>query len=180
MPASGIGSNPSSSKLSTPGKLRVRLPPISATALDSVRQGTVSSCRHARAMAKSRSGSMARLIPRFSGSVEPETLNDINELIQARIGGGISRRQVVKRATPIGICAPVVGVRLHATSDMAFGQPSMGRDRTIARMQVEGTKEVTGPTAPAGTPVEGGILVASSISEPDTLNPWVTALVTAS
>jgi peptide/nickel transport system substrate-binding protein len=123
---------------------------------------------------------MVRLVPRLSGSVEPESLNDINELIQARIDGGISRRQLIKRASQIGIAAPVVGVMLHATSDMAFGQPSMGRDRTIARMQVEGTKEVTGPTAPAGTPIEGGTLVASSISEPDTLNPWVTALVTAS
>jgi len=123
---------------------------------------------------------MVRLIPRLSGSVDPESLNDINEIIQARIDGGISRRQLIHRAAQIGIAAPVVGVMLHATSDMAFGQYSGGRDRTIVRMQVEGTKEVTGPTQPAGTPKEGGVLVASSIDEPDTLNPWVTALVTTS
>ena len=123
---------------------------------------------------------MVRLTPRFSGPVEPESLNDINEIIQARIDGGISRRQLIKRAAQIGISAPVVGVMLHATSDMAFGQPSSGRDRTLARMQTEGTKEVTGPTAPAGTPVQGGVLVASTIEEPDTLNPWTTALVTGS
>ena len=52
--------------------------------------------------------------------IDPESLNDINELIQARIDGGISRRQLVKRAAQIGIAAPVVGVMLHATSDMAY------------------------------------------------------------
>ena len=38
---------------------------------------------------------MVRLIPRFSGPIEPESLNDINEIIQARIDGGISRRQLI-------------------------------------------------------------------------------------
>ncbi|HEX3304188.1 MAG TPA: ABC transporter substrate-binding protein, partial [Thermomicrobiales bacterium] len=123
---------------------------------------------------------MVRLIPEFRGAIDPKSLNDINELIQARIDGGISRRQLVKRAAQIGIAAPVVGVMLHATSDMAYGQPSHGRDRTIARMQGAATKEVTGPTQPAGTPQEGGTLVTTSIDEPDTLNPWVTALVTTS
>jgi peptide/nickel transport system substrate-binding protein len=123
---------------------------------------------------------MVRLIPEFRGAIDPESLDDINDLIQARIDGGISRRQLVKRAAQIGIAAPVVGVMLHATSDMAYGQPSLGRDRTIARMQDATIKEVTGPTKPAGTPKEGGTLVASSISEPDTLNPWVTQLVTTS
>jgi peptide/nickel transport system substrate-binding protein len=120
---------------------------------------------------------MVRLIPRLSGPVEPESLNDINEIIQARIDGGITRRQLVKRAAQIGISAPVVGIMLHATSDMAFGQPSGGRDRTLARMQDAATRQVTGPTAPAGTKVEGGVLVATSLSEPDTLNPWTTQLV---
>jgi peptide/nickel transport system substrate-binding protein len=72
----------------------------------------------------------------------------------------------------------VVGVMLHATSDMAFGQPSTGRDRTLALLQDAAPKQVNGPTAPAGTPVEGGILVASTIEEPDTLNIWTTQLVT--
>src|SRR5215207_6994335 len=120
---------------------------------------------------------MVRLIPRFSGAVDPESLNDVNELIQARIDGGISRRQLIKRASQIGIAAPVVGVMLHATSDMAFGQPSTARDQVIAHLQDIETKEVTGPTAPSGTPVEGGLLVASTIEEPDTLNPWTTQLV---
>ncbi len=123
---------------------------------------------------------MVRLTPQPSGPIAPESLNDINELIQARIDGGISRRQLMKRAAQIGISAPVVGVMLHATSDMVAGQPSTGRERALLRLQDAATKEVTGPTAPAGTPVEGGVLVTSSISEPDTLNPWVTALVTSS
>jgi peptide/nickel transport system substrate-binding protein len=121
---------------------------------------------------------VVRLIPQFRGAIDPESLNDINEVIQARIDGGISRRQLIKRATQLGIAAPVVGVMLHATSDMAFGQPSSGRDRTITLMQDTGTKEVTGPTQPAGTPKEGGVLVASTIEEPDTLNVWTTMLVT--
>ena len=121
---------------------------------------------------------MVRLIPRLSGPIEPESLNDINQIIQARIDGGITRRQLIQRAAQIGIAAPVVGIMLHATSDMAFGQPSGGRDLTLARLQDAATKEVTGPTAPAGTKVEGGVLVASTIEEPDTLNPWTTQLVT--
>jgi peptide/nickel transport system substrate-binding protein len=121
---------------------------------------------------------MVRLIPRLSGPVDPESLNDINEIIQARIDGGITRRQLIKRAAQLGISAPVVGIMMHATSDMAFGQPSGGRDRTLARLQDAATKQVTGPTAPAGTPVQGGVLVASTIEEPDTLNPWTTQLVT--
>ncbi len=121
---------------------------------------------------------MVRLIPQQSGPVEPESLGNVNELIQARIDGGISRRQLLTRAAQLGIAAPVVGIMLHATSDMAFGQPSQGRNKTLLLNQDATTKEVTGPTAPAGTPVEGGTLITSTIEEPDTLNPWTTQLVT--
>lgn len=121
---------------------------------------------------------MVRLTPQQSGPINPESLNDINDIIQARIDGAISRRQLIKRASQVGIAAPVVGVMLHATSDMAFGQPSQGRNKSLLRMQDAATKEVTGPTAPAGTPVEGGTLVSSTIETPDTLNVWTTQLVT--
>lgn len=123
---------------------------------------------------------MVRLIAQPSGPVRPESLESVNDLIQARIDGGISRRQLIRRAAQLGMAAPVIGVMLHATSDMAFGAPSQGRDRTLARLQDATTKEVTGPTAPAGTPIEGGTIVASTIEEPDTLNPWTTQLVTGS
>jgi peptide/nickel transport system substrate-binding protein len=123
---------------------------------------------------------MVRLIPRFKGPVDPESLGDVNELIQARIDGGISRRQLIHRAAQIGIAAPVVGIMLHATSDMARGANSLGRERSLARFQDAATVPVTGPTAPTGTPKEGGTLIASTLEEPDTLNPWATQLVTGS
>lgn len=121
---------------------------------------------------------MVRLIPQFRGPIDPESLDHVDDLVQARIDGGISRRQLIQRAAQIGIAAPVVGVMLHATSDMAAGAPSQGRDKAIARMQDAATKEVTGPTAPAGNQVAGGTLISSTIEEPDTINPWTTQLVT--
>ena len=123
---------------------------------------------------------MVRLIPNFRGKIDPESLGDINDIIQARIDGGISRRQLMHRAAQIGIAAPVVGIMLHATSDMARGADSLGRERTLARFDDATTLPVTGPSAPTGTPKQGGTLVASTIEEPDTLNPWSTQLVTGS
>ncbi|HQY29974.1 MAG TPA: ABC transporter substrate-binding protein, partial [Thermomicrobiales bacterium] len=123
---------------------------------------------------------MVRLIPDFHGPVDPGALEGINEIIQARIDGGITRRQLIRRATQIGIAAPVVGVMLHATSDMAFGAPSNARDMVTASLQDATTIPVTGPTAPTGTPIEGGTVVASTTDEPDSLNPWITQLVSGS
>ncbi len=62
--------------------------------------------------------------PMWDDGVQPQT---INELIQARIDGRLSRRDLVRRAAQIGIAAPVIGVMLHATSDYAFGAPNPGR-----------------------------------------------------
>jgi peptide/nickel transport system substrate-binding protein len=114
---------------------------------------------------------------RFSAGFEPRT---VNELIQLRIDGRISRRAVIRRAAAIGIAAPVVGVILHATSDMACGRPSGGRERAV-RALVQGPQAVpvTGPTEPAGTPREGGTLVAATFAEPDTLHPWLAQVATA-
>ena len=52
-------------------------------------------------------------------------LDSVNGLIQARIDGVISRRALLRRAAAIAIAAPVVSVMLHATSDMAYGAPSL-------------------------------------------------------
>jgi peptide/nickel transport system substrate-binding protein len=107
-------------------------------------------------------------------------LDSVNGLIQARIDGVISRRQLMRRAAALAIAAPVVNVMLHATSDMAFGAPSQGREKALARLHAQGAETVTAdsPTAPEGTPQEGGVLTIGTNEEPDTLNPYLTQLVT--
>jgi peptide/nickel transport system substrate-binding protein len=120
---------------------------------------------------------MIRLVPRGDGDrVEESEMNSVNGLIQARINGQISRRELMRRAAKLGIAAPVVGVMLHATSDYAFGAPSGGRSRSLALLQE--TIPADAPTAPQGTPQEGGTITTGTTEEPDTLHPWTTQLVT--
>jgi len=109
--------------------------------------------------------------------VDPESLDDMNGLIQARIDRRISRRDLMRRAAQIGIAAPVVGVMLHATSDFAYGAPARSRNAAIGRFADAQPLSVTGPTAPAGTPQQGGTLVCGTNEDIDTLHPWLTALV---
>ena len=129
---------------------------------------------------------MVRFIPQLRDPIDPRdetslaSLTSLDAIVQARIDGAITRRQLIRRAGQIGIAAPVVGIMLHMTSDMAAGAPSGGRDATLRRMRGQDLVPVTGPTAPAGTKIEGGTLIASTIEEPDTLHPWITQLVTAS
>src|SRR5215212_6488142 len=105
-------------------------------------------------------------------------LNSVNGLIQARIDGVISRRQLIRRAASLAIAAPVVGVMLHATSDLAFGAPSLGRTSALRRLaQESGTVPADAPTAPEGEPKAGGTVAVGTTEEPDTLNPYLTQLV---
>jgi peptide/nickel transport system substrate-binding protein len=122
---------------------------------------------------------MVDLIPRPDryGERGPD-LESVNGLIQARIDGAISRRELVRRALAIGIAAPVVGVMLHATSDMAFGAPSPGRSQTLRLLQNGSTVPADAPTAPEGEAQTGGTLTAGTFQEPDTMHPYVTQLVT--
>ena len=125
---------------------------------------------------------MVDLIPRPDryGAQGPD-LESVNGLIQARIDGVISRRNLIRRAAAIGIAAPVVSVMLHATSDMAFGAPSPGRPNTVRRLaQDGGTVPADAPTAPEGEPQTGGTLTVGTNSDPDTLHPYVTQLLTSS
>jgi len=120
---------------------------------------------------------MIKLGPRGDGDrVDESEMQSVNGLIQARINGQISRRELMRRAAQLGIAAPVVGVMLHATSDFAFGAPSGGRSRSLALMQE--TIPADAPTAPQGTPQEGGTLTTGTTEEPDTLHPYLTQLVT--
>jgi peptide/nickel transport system substrate-binding protein len=106
-------------------------------------------------------------------------LESVNGLIQARIDGAISRRELIRRAAALAIAAPVVGVMLHATSDMAYGAPSPGRANALRRLaQDRQTVPAEAPTAPEGEPQTGGTLTVGTNSEPDTLHPYVTQLVT--
>ena len=108
-------------------------------------------------------------------------LDSVNGLIQARIDGVISRRQLIRRAAALAIAAPVVGVMLHATSDMAFGAPSPGRANALRRSAQAGeTVPADAPTAPEGEPKAGGTRDSRHrTEEPDTLHPYITQLVDA-
>jgi len=121
---------------------------------------------------------MVELIPRPDRYPDFES---INGLIQARIDGVISRRELIRRAAALAIAAPVVGVMLHATSDMAYGSPSSGRASTLQRLAQEGgAVPADAPTAPEGEAKAGGTVTVGSNEEPDTLHPYITQLVTSS
>ena len=118
---------------------------------------------------------MIRLTPRPGTPIDPGTLSTIDSLVQARIDGRLTRRALISRASQLGFAAPVIGVMLHATSDMVNGAPSPGRENLIASFQ-DGPIVVEGPTAPEGTQVTGGSLVVGTTDEPDTLHPALTQL----
>ncbi|MCC6945903.1 MAG: ABC transporter substrate-binding protein [Thermomicrobiales bacterium] len=118
---------------------------------------------------------MIRLTPIPGKPIDPSSLGSVDDLVQARIDGRLSRRDLIRRAAQLGFAAPVIGVMLHATSDMVNGAPSPGRNRAIARMQ-DVPIMVEGPTAPEGTQVAGGALVVGTTDEPDTLHPALTQL----
>jgi peptide/nickel transport system substrate-binding protein len=119
---------------------------------------------------------MVRLIPQPGKPIDANELGTVNDLIQARIDGRISRRALMRRAAALGISSAVIGVMLHATSDMAFGAPSGGRAVKMARLQDGEPVPVEGPTAPEGTPIEGGTIITGGVDEPDTLHPYLTQL----
>ncbi len=99
--------------------------------------------------------------------IEPD---GINGLIQARIDGKLSRRELIKRATKLGFSTAVIGIMLHATSDRAFGAP---RPSSMHVSTYQGSvTPATQPTAPPGSAVSGGTLVIGATDEPTTLNPW--------
>ena len=112
--------------------------------------------------------------PIWADGVEPR---DLNGLIQARIDRRLSRRELVRRAAAMGIAAPVVGVMLAATSDVVGAGPAGSQTGRLALRQE--TVPATQPTAPAGTPQEGGTLTVATTEEPDTLHPWLTVLVSS-
>ena len=111
---------------------------------------------------------------------EEPALDSLNALVQARIDGRLGRRELLRRAATLGLAAPVVAIMLHATSDLAYGKPAAGRVRAAAVRQSGATVPADAPTKPAGTPREGGTITIGTNEEPDTLNPYLTQLVTGS
>src|SRR5215207_820379 len=53
--------------------------------------------------------------------VDPSGTGQINALIEARESRRINRRELVRRASALGLGTALTGVLLHATSDAAFG-----------------------------------------------------------
>ncbi|MCC6314620.1 MAG: ABC transporter substrate-binding protein [Thermomicrobiales bacterium] len=107
---------------------------------------------------------------RFAAGAAPEP-RTLDELVQARIDGRLSRRGLLRRAVALGFAAPVIGVMLHAAGDVAAAAPARQDKQPIP---------VTGPTKPAGEAQTGGTVTVGSNSEPDTLHPYITQLVAAS
>lgn len=104
--------------------------------------------------------------------------SSVNELVQARRAGKLSRREMLKLAGKLGVSSAVMSVMLHSTSDMAFGAP-VNRGNSLARRYQDGQPvAITAPTAPEGTPQQGGQIIIGTTEEPDTLHPYLTMLVT--
>jgi peptide/nickel transport system substrate-binding protein len=108
-----------------------------------------------------------------------DSLRTANDLVAARLRGRLTRRGLIRRATELGLGVPVVGVLLHATGDMAFGAPVPRRaDRVRAAEAERRTVVAAKRTAPRGKVGRGGALIAGTIGEIDTLNPYLANLYT--
>jgi peptide/nickel transport system substrate-binding protein len=119
---------------------------------------------------------MIRLISRPGDPVDPSTLHSVDAMVQARIDRRITRRQLIERAGQLGIGAVVTAIALRAAGDVSAAPAGSGQ-RTPLRAQTGETVQVTGPTAPEGTKVEGGTLILGGFQEPDTMQPYLTQLV---
>lgn len=102
--------------------------------------------------------------------VAPEHPRTVDDLVQARIDGRLSRRGLIARAAALGFGAPVIATMLHATSDMVRGVPTASAQGAVV--------ELTGPTAPEGEKQAGGTIIAGTNQEPDSLHPWISQTVT--
>ena len=118
---------------------------------------------------------MIRMIPKPGTPVDPDTLSSVDAIVQARIDKRISRRQLIERAGQLGIGAAVTAVMLRAAGEAEAAPSGSARGPKLLR-QDGAPIPVEGPTAPEGTPVEGGTLLLGGHGEPDTLHPYLTQL----
>jgi peptide/nickel transport system substrate-binding protein len=101
------------------------------------------------------------------------SLHSASDLIAARRRGRLTRRGLMRRAAELGLSAPVVGVLLHATGDMALGRPR-ALAATADRKSVPAAKR----TAPKGAAKDGAKLAVGTVGQIDTLNPYLANLST--
>jgi len=117
-----------------------------------------------------------RQSPRANANEPLAPPGTIDDLVQARLAGRLGRRELIQRATTLGIAGPVLGIILHATSDHAFGVPlaapfAAGTPTPSGRQP----RPVAGPTRPPGPRRPGDTVITAAPREPDTLHPWLTA-----
>jgi peptide/nickel transport system substrate-binding protein len=105
----------------------------------------------------------------WARGVEP---SGVTGLIQARIDGKLSRRNLISRAAALGYSSAVIGIMLHATSDRAFGAPRPTGPSASGNYQSR-VVPATQATAPTGTPLPGGTIVVGVTDEPASLHPWL-------
>jgi peptide/nickel transport system substrate-binding protein len=86
-----------------------------------------------------------------------------NDLLQARRQGLISRRELIQRATALGLSLPVVGVLLHATG----GQTAMAADTPF---------DASARSKPPGAKRQNVTLNVGVVGAVDTLNPYLVDL----
>jgi len=98
-------------------------------------------------------------------------LHSANDLIVARTCGRISRRGLLRRAAELGMSAPLVGVLLHATGDLAFGAPAR-QPTTEPRTTVPASKR----TAPKGTVRKDATAIVGTVGQLDSLAPYTADL----
>jgi peptide/nickel transport system substrate-binding protein len=75
---------------------------------------------------------------------------------------------LIARARELGLALPVVGVLLHATGDLAFGQENAQ------------PTPAAGETYPGGAPLAGASISAGVVGEFDTANPYLVSLTSQS
>ena len=98
-------------------------------------------------------------------------LHSANDLIVARSQGRLSRRGLLRRAAELGLAAPVVGVLLHATGDLAYGAPT-AQSADASHAPVAATKR----TAPKGTQRTDATVIAGTVGQIDSLSPYTANL----
>lgn len=101
------------------------------------------------------------------------SLHSANDLVVARQRGRLSRRGLIRRAAELGLSAPVVGVLLHATGDMAFGAAA-AQEANEPPASVPASKR----TKPSGKEKKDATIVAGTVGAIDTLTPYLSNLYT--
>lgn len=91
-----------------------------------------------------------------------DRLQTPNDLLQARLGGRITRRRLIERATELGLGTALTGVLLGATGDAVLAQ----------NVPVTDGKK----TDPGGRVVRDAQIVVGVVGSIDSLNPYTTNL----